>query len=184
MDVQAFLAELDAWAADREPGFDTRAYGEHPDQVVDVRSGGARVAILVHGGFWRPMFTRANTRALAVDLALRGWKTWNVESRRWSSTVTPTTACPSTTAARSRPRLAASTSSSPAPATSSSSIRAAANGRRSSSASRASRAMPGGEAACPRSGPVEGVWGNREVPPARTDITGFARGPSAPTGRT
>src|SRR5262245_13403484 len=23
-------------------------------------------------------------------------------------------------------------------------------------------------AGCPRSGPVEGVWGNREVPPART----------------
>jgi hypothetical protein len=25
---------------------------------------------------------------------------------------------------------------------------------------------PAGEAACPQSGPVEGVWGNREVPPA------------------
>ena len=25
--------------------------------------------------------------------------------------------------------------------------------------------VPGGAAACPRSGPVEGVWGNREVPP-------------------
>src|SRR5918992_1740346 len=82
MDVQAFLADLDAWAEDREPGFATRAYGEHPDQVVDVRPGGARVAILVHGGFWRPIFTRANTRALAVDLALRGWTTWNVEYRR------------------------------------------------------------------------------------------------------
>jgi pimeloyl-ACP methyl ester carboxylesterase len=82
MDVQAFLAELDRWAEDREPGFETRAYGKHPDQVVDVRPGGARVAILMHGGFWRPMFTRANTRALAVDLALRGWTTWNVEYRR------------------------------------------------------------------------------------------------------
>jgi pimeloyl-ACP methyl ester carboxylesterase len=82
MDVQAFLDELDAWAEDREPGFETRAYGEHTDQVVDVRRGGARLAILLHGGFWRPMFTRANTRALAVDLALRGWTTWNVEYRR------------------------------------------------------------------------------------------------------
>ena len=25
----------------------------------------------------------------------------------------------------------------------------------------------GREAACPQSGPVEGVWGNREVPPAK-----------------
>jgi pimeloyl-ACP methyl ester carboxylesterase len=82
MDVQAFLAELDAWAEDREPGFETRAYGEHPDQVVDVRPAGPRVAMLLHGGFWRPMFTRANTRALAVDLALRGWTTWNIEYRR------------------------------------------------------------------------------------------------------
>jgi pimeloyl-ACP methyl ester carboxylesterase len=82
MDVQAFLAELDAWAEHHEPGFETHAYGDHHDQVMDVRRGGTRVAILVHGGFWRPMFTRTNTRALAVDLALRGWTTWNVEYRR------------------------------------------------------------------------------------------------------
>jgi pimeloyl-ACP methyl ester carboxylesterase len=82
VDVQAFLAELDAWAEEHEPGFETHAYGDHPDQVADIRGGGTRVAILVHGGFWRPMFTRANTRALAVDLALRGWTTWNVEYRR------------------------------------------------------------------------------------------------------
>ena len=82
MDVQVFLAELDAWAEDHDPGFETYAYGDHPDQVVDVRRAGTRVAIVVHGGFWRPMFTRANTRALAVDLALRGWTTWNIEYRR------------------------------------------------------------------------------------------------------
>jgi pimeloyl-ACP methyl ester carboxylesterase len=82
VDVQAFLAELEAWAEDHDPGFETHAYGDHPDQVVDVRRGGTRLAIVVHGGFWRPMFTRANTRALAVDLALRGWTTWNVEYRR------------------------------------------------------------------------------------------------------
>jgi hypothetical protein len=32
---------------------------------------------------------------------------------------------------------------------------------------RAGRPATGGEAACPRSGPVEGVWGNREVPPGK-----------------
>lgn len=82
MDLDAFLSELAAWAEEREPGFETIAYGDEPDQVVDVRRGDGRTAILVHGGFWRPAFTRANTRALAVDLALRGWTTWNVEYRR------------------------------------------------------------------------------------------------------
>jgi pimeloyl-ACP methyl ester carboxylesterase len=82
VDLDTFLAELAAWAEEREPGFETIAYGDDPDQVVDVRRRDGRTAILVHGGFWRPAFTRANTRALAVDLALRGWTTWNVEYRR------------------------------------------------------------------------------------------------------
>jgi pimeloyl-ACP methyl ester carboxylesterase len=82
MDLDSFLAELAAWSEVREPGFETIAYGGDPDQVVDVRRGDGRSAIFVHGGFWRPAFTRANTRALAVDLALRGWTTWNVEYRR------------------------------------------------------------------------------------------------------
>ena len=82
MDLDAFLAELADWAEERDPGFETVSYGDDPDQVVDVRRGGDRNAILVHGGFWRPAFTRTSTRALAVDLALRGWTTWNVEYRR------------------------------------------------------------------------------------------------------
>lgn len=82
MDLDTFLAELAGWAEEREPGFETIPYGDDPDQVVDVRRGGARTAILVHGGFWRPAFPRTTTSALAVDLALRGWTTWNVEYRR------------------------------------------------------------------------------------------------------
>jgi pimeloyl-ACP methyl ester carboxylesterase len=78
------LAELDAWAAARDPGCETVAYGEHPDQVADLRRGGERVAIMLHGGFWRPEWTRTTTRALAVDLARRGWTSWNVEYRRSS----------------------------------------------------------------------------------------------------
>ena len=77
-----FLAELDAWAEVRDPGRDTVAYGGHPDQVADVRRGGERDVILLHGGFWRPDWTRSTTRALAVDLAVRGWASWNVEYRR------------------------------------------------------------------------------------------------------
>jgi pimeloyl-ACP methyl ester carboxylesterase len=82
VELETFLGELAAWADERDPGGETLAYGEHPDQVADVRRGGVRTAILVHGGFWRPAFTRSTTRALAVDLALRGWTTWNVEYRR------------------------------------------------------------------------------------------------------
>lgn len=81
MELDTLLAELEAWADEHEPGFETVAYGGDPDQVIDVRRGG-RDAILVHGGFWRAAFTRTSTRALAVDLALRGWTTWNVEYRR------------------------------------------------------------------------------------------------------
>jgi pimeloyl-ACP methyl ester carboxylesterase len=82
VDLDRLLGELAAWAEERDPGFETIAYGDHPDQVADVRRGGDRVAILIHGGFWRPLHTRSNMRALAVDLALRGWTTWNVEYRR------------------------------------------------------------------------------------------------------
>jgi pimeloyl-ACP methyl ester carboxylesterase len=78
----ALIDELDAWAEERDPGWETVAYGDGPDQVADVRRGGDRVAAIVHGGFWRPAFTRRNTRALAVDLTRRGWTTWNVEYRR------------------------------------------------------------------------------------------------------
>jgi pimeloyl-ACP methyl ester carboxylesterase len=82
VDLDAFLAELAAWAEERDPGFETVAYGDHSDQVADVRGAGDRNAIVLHGGFWRPAFTRASTRAIAVDLALKGWTTWNVEYRR------------------------------------------------------------------------------------------------------
>lgn len=84
MDVEAFFADLEAWAEKHEPGFETFPYGNHGDQVAELRRGGPRTAILLHGGFWRPTFTHATTRALAVDLALRGWTTWNVEYRRTS----------------------------------------------------------------------------------------------------
>jgi pimeloyl-ACP methyl ester carboxylesterase len=82
VDLDALLAELAAWAEERDPGFETVVYGDHADQVADVRRGGKHNAIIVHGGFWRPAYTRSNTRALAVELALNGWTTWNVEYRR------------------------------------------------------------------------------------------------------
>jgi pimeloyl-ACP methyl ester carboxylesterase len=82
VDLDAFFGELGAWAAERDPGLETVAYGAHAEQVADVRRGDARVAVVIHGGFWRAGFARANTHAIAVDLALRGWTTWNIEYRR------------------------------------------------------------------------------------------------------
>lgn len=81
-DVPSFFAELGAWAAVTGPRPAVRAYGGHPDQVADLRGGSGRVAVVIHGGFWRAGFTRANTTAVAAALAEAGWTTWNLEYRR------------------------------------------------------------------------------------------------------
>lgn len=86
MDVDAFLAELGAWAASSGRNSRTYEYGPGPEQKADVLmpdGGGPHpVAVLLHGGFWRSRWGRALMAALAVDLADRGWATWNVEYRR------------------------------------------------------------------------------------------------------
>ena len=71
-----------------------RAYGEHPEQWIDVR--GAHdpraVVVVIHGGFWRPRYGADLMDALCDDLAQRGYSAWNVEYRRvgagggWPST--------------------------------------------------------------------------------------------------
>ncbi|MQA26244.1 MAG: alpha/beta fold hydrolase [Micromonosporaceae bacterium] len=63
------------------------AYGEHPDQVVDVwlpvgPSGPSPLVIFVHGGFWRAKYDRRHTRPLSVDLARRGYAVAAIEYRR------------------------------------------------------------------------------------------------------
>ncbi|MEU4832201.1 alpha/beta fold hydrolase [Streptosporangium sp. NPDC023615] len=82
------------------------AYGDHPDQWAEVRpprgapeppsgtappAGAAPVAVLLHGGFWRSIWGADLMDALAVDLAGRGFSTWNLEYRRpdlhgWAAT--------------------------------------------------------------------------------------------------
>ncbi len=62
-------------------------YDEHPDAVVEVRSGGPGggqrpLLVLVHGGFWRPAYDRAHLRPLSAALAGAGWTTAAVEYRR------------------------------------------------------------------------------------------------------
>ncbi|MGJ6962081.1 alpha/beta hydrolase [Streptosporangium sp. G11] len=83
------------------------AYGDHPDQWVEVRSPGgqspaapheagerapvaatrgggeqAPTVVLLHGGFWRSIWGADLMDALAVDLADRGFAAWNLEYRR------------------------------------------------------------------------------------------------------
>lgn len=85
-DLDGFLADLAAWVREAQHPVEAYAFGSHSEQVADLRlplSGLAHsVAVILHGGFWRSHFTRASTEALAVDLARRGYATWNVEYRR------------------------------------------------------------------------------------------------------
>lgn len=62
-------------------------YGEAADQIADFRSGGARalqrpLAMLIHGGFWRPEFDRTHTHPLCEAIANAGWSIVTPEYRR------------------------------------------------------------------------------------------------------
>jgi acetyl esterase/lipase len=85
-ELPAFFDALVQWAADRPLPVETVAYGEHADQVIDLRrppaSSAPRLALVLHGGFWRAPYTRRNTTALSVALAEAGWASANVEYRR------------------------------------------------------------------------------------------------------
>jgi acetyl esterase/lipase len=88
-DAQALLAELQAWADARGAVTRVHRYGPGPEHEADLLlPAGDRphsVAMLLHGGFWRAPFKRSIMSALAIDLAGRGWATWNVEYRRGGS---------------------------------------------------------------------------------------------------
>ncbi len=61
-------------------------YGEHPRNLADLhvprRPGPHPVAVVLHGGYWQPPWTKLIMRPLCADLARRGWAAWNVEYRR------------------------------------------------------------------------------------------------------
>ncbi|WP_369068323.1 alpha/beta hydrolase family protein [Kineococcus terrestris] len=77
---------VDAWWAQRAHPSVRHAYGPHPDQHADLRlpagTGPVPVAVLVHGGYWRSRWEADTLEPLAVDLAARGWASWNAEYRR------------------------------------------------------------------------------------------------------
>lgn len=68
----------------------TLSYGEHPDQVADLRlprAGGQRrpLVVVIHGGFWRQEYDRSHTGPLAAALADCGWPVAQLEYRRTGS---------------------------------------------------------------------------------------------------
>jgi 3-dehydroquinate dehydratase-2 len=64
----------------------THRYGPDADNVLDIRTpdgdGPFKVAVLVHGGFWRSIYGRDLMDPMAIDLVEHGWATVNVEYRR------------------------------------------------------------------------------------------------------
>jgi 3-dehydroquinate dehydratase-2 len=64
----------------------THRYGPDADNVLDIRTpdgdGPFKVAVLVHGGFWRSIYGRDLMDPMAIDLLEHGWATVNIEYRR------------------------------------------------------------------------------------------------------
>ncbi|WP_280726105.1 alpha/beta hydrolase [Kitasatospora sp. MAA4] len=65
----------------------TLRHGARADQVADAWPGDARaarrpLAVLVHGGFWRPDYDRTHARAMGGALRAAGWTVVSIEYRR------------------------------------------------------------------------------------------------------
>lgn len=60
----------------------TLAYGELPDQVLDVWSGGRATVVVLHGGFWLAQHDRMHVYPLCAALAAEGHTVAAVEYRR------------------------------------------------------------------------------------------------------
>lgn len=64
---------------------DRHTYGDHPDQYAELTrpDGEPRgVAVLVHGGFWKPEYGLEYAQPLVPSLVEAGWATWAIEYRR------------------------------------------------------------------------------------------------------
>jgi acetyl esterase/lipase len=63
------------------------SYGAHHSQVGDLwlpgeATGDLPVVVLIHGGFWRAIYTKTLMSRLARAMVERGWAAWNIEYRR------------------------------------------------------------------------------------------------------
>lgn len=81
------------WAASTSPPIEM-PYGDLADQRIDLRIPAAPegVVVLLHGGFWRPVWARDIMDPLAVRLTERGWATANVGYRRGDASFPAATA--------------------------------------------------------------------------------------------
>jgi acetyl esterase/lipase len=64
-----------------------RRHGQHGDLWIadgplPEPGRGRPVVILLHGGFWKAMYTKGLMTQLAADVMDRGWAAWNLEYRR------------------------------------------------------------------------------------------------------
>jgi len=60
-------------------------YGSDASQFAELTRPQTRsrgVVVVIHGGFWKAAYDASLGRPLALDLARRGWTTWNIEYRR------------------------------------------------------------------------------------------------------
>jgi acetyl esterase/lipase len=65
----------------------TVSYGEETDQLADIRYGSGSperqpLIMLIHGGYWRPIYDRHHTNAMSTALAKAGWTVASIEYRR------------------------------------------------------------------------------------------------------
>lgn len=56
-----------------------------PDGAAPPSGRGWPVVVLLHGGFWKAVYTKSLMTALAADIMERGWAAWNLEYRRIGS---------------------------------------------------------------------------------------------------
>jgi 3-dehydroquinate dehydratase type II len=79
-DALSHLVQRSAWPTLTIP------YASGTEHIADLRvpdaPGPHPVAVLIHGGFWRDVWTRDLMDAIAVDLTRQGWATWNIEYHR------------------------------------------------------------------------------------------------------
>ena len=66
--------------------FDIYRYGEERDQVAELRlpeaPGPHPTVVIIHGGGWKALWRKDIMAPMAVELARRGYATWNIDFRR------------------------------------------------------------------------------------------------------
>ena len=69
-----------------------RRHGQTGDLWLPEGAGPYPVVVLLHGGFWKAIYTKGLMNHMAADIIDRGWAAWNLEYRRvgltcgWPST--------------------------------------------------------------------------------------------------